>query len=465
MQILVRRKKSHFGAGVLLAMVLVLNAGPSFALEYTILDVGSYRVSRQAGVIHLFFDGLNDQGDFVGLAWTGKKAPDPALQAFVRHRTDAIRFVPSTGVLDFVNNSATLVGAEAIERDPQGLPTKAAVVAYLLDVNKEYTRKALFDGQVDVFGLNNSGDVIGRSSTNSIAGVQTFYILANTDGRIIDDNVIVPSRPWGINDQQTIFGPAGQPGAVNPDPTACSTVLPPSIYIKRIGEPAKILDDSLISKKCAIATDMNNREEIVGNTQENDFVKPDIAFFYHNGQVELLPVLPNTYETYPRAINDSSQVVGGISIDNNHVDRTTEIAFVYDQQNGMLDLNQLKSSKSDRGWDLTYAGDINKNGEILGAGTLNGEGRVFLALPHFIRGDCNSDGKVDISDAIYLLLFLFSGGSQPLYPESCNVDNNDEINISDAIFLLTYLFRGGIPPASPFPNAGCDPKLHPICAQ
>ncbi len=35
------------------------------------------------------------------------------------------------------------------------------------------------------------------------------------------------------------------------------------------------------------------------------------------------------------------------------------------------------------------------------------------AEPPCCNGDCNSDGGVDISDAVYLLTYLFSGGNEP----------------------------------------------------
>ncbi len=72
----------------------------------------------------------------------------------------------------------------------------------------------------------------------------------------------------------------------------------------------------------------------------------------------------------------------------------------------------------------------------------------------FIRGDCNDDGVVDISDGSYLLNWLFLGGP----PLPClaagdpNVDGG--VDISDASYLLNFLFLGGPPPASPFPACG-----------
>jgi len=75
----------------------------------------------------------------------------------------------------------------------------------------------------------------------------------------------------------------------------------------------------------------------------------------------------------------------------------------------------------------------------------------------FVRGDGNGDAKIDISDAISALGYLFLQK-----PTDCleALDSNDDgqVNIGDPIFLLSYLFSGGATPPSPFPEAGEDPQ-------
>ena len=62
----------------------------------------------------------------------------------------------------------------------------------------------------------------------------------------------------------------------------------------------------------------------------------------------------------------------------------------------------------------------------------------------FLRGNCNGDDVVDISDSIYSLGYLFAGGETPGCLEACNV-NGKEYDISDPIYVLGYLFSGGLP--------------------
>jgi probable HAF family extracellular repeat protein len=85
-----------------------------------------------------------------------------------------------------------------------------------------------------------------------------------------------------------------------------------------------------------------------------------------------LGLLPGFVGGEGRAINASGVVVGALvnATGGNH-------AFVYDAQ--MRDLNDLIPAGS--GWVLATANGINDFGWIVGAGTLNGEGRSFLLTP------------------------------------------------------------------------------------
>lgn len=87
------------------------------------------------------------------------------------------------------------------------------------------------------------------------------------------------------------------------------------------------------------------------------------------------------------------------------------------------------------------------------------------ASHEFIRGDANDDGKVDVSDSIYSLMYLFGGGDAP--PCLAAADSNDDaqVDISDPIFTLGFLFHGTAAPPAPYPGAGEDPKLGLGCRE
>jgi hypothetical protein len=81
-----------------------------------------------------------------------------------------------------------------------------------------------------------------------------------------------------------------------------------------------------------------------------------------------------------------------------------------------------------------------------------------VTAPPFVRGNCNSDFTVDLSDAIYLFNHLFLGGEEPVCLRACDTDGMNDVNLTDGIYLLNHLFRGG-PPLPP-PN-NCAATLEP----
>jgi hypothetical protein len=73
--------------------------------------------------------------------------------------------------------------------------------------------------------------------------------------------------------------------------------------------------------------------------------------------------------------------------------------------------------------------------------------------PPFSRGDATSDGRFDISDASFLLEYLFRGGLSPTCLASADANADGTIDVSDPITMLRSLFVAGGPLAAPFP--GC----------
>jgi hypothetical protein len=72
----------------------------------------------------------------------------------------------------------------------------------------------------------------------------------------------------------------------------------------------------------------------------------------------------------------------------------------------------------------------------------------------FIRGDFNGSLRVDLSDAIAGLNFLFQGGPPALCPEVADTNSDGVHDLSDEVFLLIHLFVGTRPPAPPYPAPG-----------
>ncbi len=75
-------------------------------------------------------------------------------------------------------------------------------------------------------------------------------------------------------------------------------------------------------------------------------------------------------DSYAYSINDKGQIVGSsLAADN------TQRAFITGKD-GLIDLNTLINPLS--GWTLLEANAINNNGQIVGYGIFNGQGRGFI---------------------------------------------------------------------------------------
>lgn len=80
---------------------------------------------------------------------------------------------------------------------------------------------------------------------------------------------------------------------------------------------------------------------------------------------------------------------------------------------------------------------------------------IEVQPPQFICGDVNSDAIVELSDAVYLLSYLYVDGPNVNCQDAADADGNNVVDLSDALYLFGYLF-GGPPPAGPFPECGHD---------
>jgi hypothetical protein len=68
-------------------------------------------------------------------------------------------------------------------------------------------------------------------------------------------------------------------------------------------------------------------------------------------------------------------------------------------------------------------------------------------------GDANNDGATDISDVVFVIAYIFSGGAAP---GECNTphglgdaNGSGDVDISDVVYLIAYIFSGGPAPHCP----------------
>jgi len=83
----------------------------------------------------------------------------------------------------------------------------------------------------------------------------------------------------------------------------------------------------------------------------------------------------------------------------------------------------------------------------------------------FRRGDVNSDGATNVTDAIGILRYLFQGAGEPPCLASADVDANGLVKAEDALLLLQYLFQAAASIPSPGPGECAPAPDVSLCKQ
>jgi hypothetical protein len=83
----------------------------------------------------------------------------------------------------------------------------------------------------------------------------------------------------------------------------------------------------------------------------------------------------------------------------------------------------------------------------------------------FRRGDADLNGRFEITDPVSILTRLFVSGGEFPCQDAADANDRGDIDISDALFLLNFLFLGGRPPPAPFPECGEDPTADELTCE
>jgi hypothetical protein len=71
-----------------------------------------------------------------------------------------------------------------------------------------------------------------------------------------------------------------------------------------------------------------------------------------------------------------------------------------------------------------------------------------ITIEGLMCGDADGNGIVNISDAVFLISYIFGGGPAPDPYTAGDADCNGIVNISDAVYLIAYIFGGGSAPCA-----------------
>ena len=75
---------------------------------------------------------------------------------------------------------------------------------------------------------------------------------------------------------------------------------------------------------------------------------------------------------------------------------------------------------------------------------------TYITGTSTICGDINGSGDIDITDAVYIIRYIFAGGQPPIGAQSGDLNCDTVCDVSDAVYLMQYIFADG-----PAPCAGC----------
>ena len=82
-----------------------------------------------------------------------------------------------------------------------------------------------------------------------------------------------------------------------------------------------------------------------------------------------------------------------------------------------------------------------------GWGIIDVVAAINYSFLEFQKGDANNDEVISISDAVYIINYVFNSGPTPV-PEEIAGDANDDddVNVADATYIVNYIFLPGSPP-------------------
>jgi len=78
---------------------------------------------------------------------------------------------------------------------------------------------------------------------------------------------------------------------------------------------------------------------------------------------------------------------------------------------------------------------------------------------HYLMGDANCDGEIDIKDPVYLQYYLFRFGPPPCPLGKGDANCDSVVTIADIVYLINYIIKGGPPPGCNGSSDQCLSKV------
>jgi Dockerin type I domain len=96
--------------------------------------------------------------------------------------------------------------------------------------------------------------------------------------------------------------------------------------------------------------------------------------------------------------------------------------------------------------DIEYILAVHGGGSIKPAYYDCGTADLMISNQDYICGDANGDEFVNVSDAVWIINYVFVGGDAPNPMAAGDVNCDATVNVSDAVVIINFVFVGGYAP-------------------
>lgn len=214
----------------------------------------------------------------------------------------------------------------------------------------------------DAYGINEAGQVVGRST---VVSGETHAFVWNEAGGMRDLGTLggIASFAYRNNNKGQVVG-----NSLTSSNETHAFKWDDGVDMRDLGTLAPGIGYTYV---ISYAEGINDHGQVVGHSRTGGSIQRQRAFIWDEDEgMRDLGSLGGAGRSVARSINNSGQVVGNSTTDTG--DLYDQRAFIWDEEDGMHDLGTL-------GGDVSYAFDINEAGQVVGNSiTSSGERRAFI---------------------------------------------------------------------------------------